>query len=220
MRRIPVALALAGALAGCGTANNLLAPKTKTVEYYRIFDVRTAAPRAVVARAASDGLGRNVNGIQEATPIPASAAPPETPGRFQLVNPFAGTRLGALAAMGGNLGMRMATCEDAAWTARAERRVANSNTVAITACLFPYRQGYHLDLYAVFTQQEGGLMEISRQAAYALVGTPEQWVEKTVADTVRAIETATQASVTYLEGQPEPQDLPWHDRAAAPGGAH
>lgn len=64
-------------LAGCGTSNNYLAAKQKTVEYYRIFQIKTDAPRTAVAAAASNGLGRNVNNAHEATPIPASADLPD-----------------------------------------------------------------------------------------------------------------------------------------------
>ena len=67
MKHIFVIAALAVAITGCGTTNNYLAAKTKTVEYYRIFDIKTNATRQAVAKAASDGMGRNVNNAQEAT---------------------------------------------------------------------------------------------------------------------------------------------------------
>ena len=44
------------ALAGCGSLNNSLAEKTKTVEYYRIFNIETDSHRSSVITAASDGL--------------------------------------------------------------------------------------------------------------------------------------------------------------------
>ena len=65
----------------------------------------------------------------------------------------------------GGLGFRMATCDEASWTAKAQRQVAGSNNLNLTACLFQYKDGYHLNLYAVFTKQEGGLMQISRDMA-------------------------------------------------------
>ena len=49
---------------------------------------------------------------------------------------------------------------------------------------------------------------MSRNIASTLVGTPEQWVNKTILDTVRAIENATGAKAVRLEGQPELNDLP------------
>jgi hypothetical protein len=198
-------------IAGCGTTNNYLAQKQQTVEYYRIFDIKTSANRQTVAKAASNGIGRNVNNAQEATPIPTSGEIPDKPGRFKLVNPFEGSKLAALAGGAGSLGFRMATCEGAVWTAKAERRVSGSNNLNLNACLFQYKDGYHLNLYAVFTKQEGGLFQISRDMAYAMVGTPEEWTEKTFLDIVRSIRANTGAEITLLEAQPELSGTPWLD---------
>lgn len=199
------------AITGCGTTNNYFADKRQTVEYYRIFDIKTAANRQAVAKAASNGIGRNVNNAQEATPIPASSEIPKKPGRFKLVNPLEGSKLAALVGGAGSLGFRMATCEGASWTAKAERRVSGSNNLILTACLFQYKDGYHLDLYAVFTKQEGGLFQISRDMAYAMVGTPEEWTEKTFLDIVRSISANTGAEIVLLEAQPELSGTPWLD---------
>lgn len=206
---LPTIVALA--ISGCGTTNNYLAEKKQTVEYYRIFDVKTAANRQAVAKAASNGIGRNTNNAQEATPISSSGEIPEKPGRFKLVNPFEGSKFAAFAGGAGSLGFRMATCEGASWTAKAERRVSGSNNLNLTACLFQYKEGYHLDLYAVFTKQEGGLLQISRDMANAMVGTPEEWTEKTFLDIVRSIRANTGAEIALLEGQPELSGTPWLD---------
>lgn len=201
---------------GCGSMNNTLVEKTKTVEYYRIFDVKTDADRQLVAEAASNGLGQNVNDANEATPIPSFSTPPEEPGRFKLVNPFEGSQMAAFAAMsGGSLGFKIATCDGAVWTANAKREVSGSNNLSLTACLFQYKQGYHLDLYGVFTKQEGGIMQLSRSMANAMVGTPEEWTEKTFLDIVRSIQKETGAQVALLEGQPKMQGTPWLDQEAA-----
>ena len=212
MSRLTVLLVtVALGLAGCGTANNYLATKKQTVEYYRIFDIKTSAPLQVVAKAASNGIGRNVNNAQEVTPIPTSGEIADKPGRFKITNPFEGTKIAALAGGAGSLGIRVATCEGASWTAKAERRIQGSNYLKLTACLFLYKDGYHLDLYAVFTKQEGGLMQISRDMANAMVGTPEEWTEKTFLDIVRSIRSQTGANIALLEGQPELAGTPWLD---------
>ncbi|MCZ4128327.1 MULTISPECIES: hypothetical protein [Stutzerimonas stutzeri group] len=203
-------------LTGCGTANNYLAQKTKTVEYYRIFDVKTDVSRQAIAKAASDGLGRNVGSAEEAMPIPSSNVLPETPGRFQLVNPFEGTRLAALAGGAGSLGFRMATCDGAVWTAKARREISGSNNLNLTACLFQYTRGYHLNLYAVFTKQEGGVFQVSRDMANAMVGTPEEWTEKTFLDVIRSIQATTPSKIELLEAQPEIAGTPWLDSLDAP----
>jgi hypothetical protein len=202
-------------LVGCGTANNYLAEKNQTVEYYRIFDLKTTASRQAVAKAASNGLGRNVNNAQEATPIPNSPEIPSQPGRFQLVNPFAGTKFAMMAGGAGSVGMRIATCEGAVWTAKAQRKVAGSNDLNVTTCLFQYKGGYHLNFYAVFTKQEGGLMQLSRDMANSMVGTPEEWTEKTFLDVVRSIKASTGADIVLLEAQPELSGTPWLDKVEA-----
>lgn len=212
---LPLSLLLAAGLSACGSANNYVSRKSTTVEYYRIFDLKTGASRQAIAKAASDGLGRNVNSSQQATPIPMSADLPEKPGRFALVNPFAGSSMAALAGAGGSLGLQVATCNGAAWTAKAVRDIAGSNRLTLTACLFQYQGGYHLDMYAVFNKQEGGLMQISRNMANAAVGTPEQWTEKTFLDVVRSIRSTSGAEVTLLEAQPEISGTPWLDAADA-----
>lgn len=210
-----VAVAISLGLTGCGTTNNFLAQKTKTVEYYRIFDIKTSANKSVVSKAASDGLGRNISSAKEATPIPASGEIPAKPGRFKLVNPLEGSRIAALASSGNSLDFRVATCDGANWIANAERRVTGSNNLRITACLFPYVGGYHLDLYAIFSKQEGGLAEVSRKMASAMVGTPEEWTEKTFLDTVRSIRNKTGAEIAYIEGEPELSGTPWLDSGDA-----
>ena len=217
MKRSIIFAIVAFALTGCGATNNYLGQKTKTVEYYRIFDLKTSASRQVVSKAASDGIGRNAGNAQEATPIPASGEIPEKPGRFKLVNPFEGSKLAVLAGGGGgSLGVRMATCEGASWTAQAQRNVSGSNSLNLTACLYQYKEGYHLDLYAVFTKQEGGLAQISRDMANAMVGTPEEWTEKTFLDIVRSIRAKTGAEVTLVEAQPELTGTPWLDSLDSP----
>lgn len=211
MKRLALLALATLAIGGCGTTNNYLAEKKQTVEYYRIFDIKTSANRQSVAKAASNGIGRNAGNAQEATPIPLSGEIPEKAGRFKLVNPFEGSKLAPLAGGAGSLGFRIATCDGASWTAKAERSVSRSNQLRLTACLFQYKDGYHLDLYAVFTKHEGGLIQISRDMANAMVGTPEEWTEKTFLDIVRSIHANTGAEITLLEAQPELSGTPWLD---------
>jgi len=212
MYKLLVAISLAIFTTSCGTLNNALVGKTKIVEYYRIFDIKTNSERQSIAEAASNGLGRNVNDAKEATPIPSFSTPPDEPGRFELVNPFEGSKFAAFAAMsGGSIGFKIATCDGAVWTANAERGARVSDNLKITACLFQYKQGYHLNVYGTFMKKEGGLTQISRSMAHAAVGTPEEWTEKTFLDIVRNIRKVTGAEITFLEGQPKMGGTPWLD---------
>ena len=92
-------LVLTLSMSGCSTTNSALAKKTSTVEYYRIFDIKTTASRQAVGKAATDGLTKNVNSASTAMPIPSSGEIPQQPGRFKLVNPFDGPRMATLNAL-------------------------------------------------------------------------------------------------------------------------
>jgi hypothetical protein len=205
------------ALAGCATGNSYLANRSTTVEMYHIFDIKTKAGTSEVVKAAADGLAQNTSDIHQVTPLQMGKTVPVEPGRFVIDDVGAklaasNTGLGALMQMGamqnGGVSMKAAKCDDAVWTSRAQRSVAGSSNLTLYSCLYKYQAGYRLDTYAVFNKTEGGLYQVSRDIANSLVGTPEQWVNKTILDTVHAIENATGAKAVRLEGQPELTDLP------------
>jgi hypothetical protein len=203
-------LPLATALTGCAAGNSYLANRNTTVEMYHIFDIKTTASAAAVAKAATDGLSQNTNDISSNTPLQIGVKVPVEPGRFTVTDmslKFAGTGMGAMMQMAsmqnGGVSLKAATCEGAAWTARAQRTVSGSSNLTLYACLYKYQTGYQLDKYAVFHKVEGGLYQASRDLAYKFAGTPEEWVNKTVLDMVRGIESGTNAKVKHIEGQPE-----------------
>ena len=51
------------------TMNNAMTEKQKSIELYRVFDIKTSADRYEVRDAASDGLGANVSSADEHNPI-------------------------------------------------------------------------------------------------------------------------------------------------------
>lgn len=210
-----VAITIAASLTACGTMNNYLAEKRISVEYYRVYDIQTKATRQQIAKAASNGLGKNVNGAQEAMPIVTSGDLPEKPGRIDLVDPFANGNMAGLAAFAGGAGaisIKIAKCNGAVWTSHAVRNISGSNNLNIYACLYQYKSGFQLNEYAVFTKAEGGLMQISRDMANSMVGTPEEWTEKTLLDVVRNIGTTTNSKISLVDAQPEIAGTPWLDR--------
>ena len=209
-------------LGGCGGVNSYLASNVQTVEMYHIFDVKTAANTALVVKAATDGLTQNTNGIQGAMPLQLGAEVPSKPGRFKIVN-LAGALGGQGSGMvqllsmqqGGGIAMKVANCDGAVWNSKAQRNITGSNNLTLYSCLYKYKDGYNLNMYAVFTKEEGGLYQVSRVVANSIVGTPEQWVNKTIMDTARAIERATGSAVVHLEGQPDLGDLPAVDKLSS-----
>jgi hypothetical protein len=202
MKSSMMALAVAAAVAGCGTMDgSMLASTTKTVEYYRVFDIKTEAAAQAVAQAAATGISRNVPDATLATPVATSAAVQDQPGRFKLADPGS-------AAPGAPLA-RSPSCDGATWTAKATPRVRGGQDMNMIACLFPYKKGYHLDMYAVFTKQEGGWLKWPRTLTGAVMGTPEKWTEKTMLDVVQAIRDSTGAEVAVVEAKPQVAGTPW-----------
>jgi hypothetical protein len=114
---------------------------------------------------------------------------------------------------------RSPSCEGATWTARAEPRVRGGQDMNIIACLFPYKKGYHLDMYAVFSKQEGGWLKWPRTLTGAIIGTPEKWTEKAMLDVVQAIRDTTGAEVALVEANPQVAGTPWVTAPVAPTAA-
>lgn len=52
--------------------------------------------------------------------------------------------------------------------------------------------------------------------ANAMVGTPEEWTEKTFLDVIRSIQATTPSKIELLEAQPEIAGTPWLDSLDAP----
>jgi len=214
-RSMMVCAAAAALVAGCSTTNgggssssnsgsgggvsNTLASREATIEYYRVFDIKTEAPPETVAKAASNGINRNVKDAQVSTP--AGVQVTDLPGHFKIADP-SGAPPGTAVEKG-------PSCDGASWTAKAAPQVRGSNNMNLVACLFPYKNGYHLDMYAVFTKQEGGWLEWPRRVTGMVLGTPEKFTEATMMDLVRAIREGTGANVSLVEAKPNLAGTPW-----------
>jgi hypothetical protein len=221
MKSSMMALAVGAALAGCSTGDsNMFAARDKTVEYYRVFDIKTDPGNPAVVKAASDGISRHVADATLATPGMGSQLQ-EQPGRFKLASPTSSAP--------GTAAGQAPNCEGAIWTAKGAPRVNGGDNMNVIACLFPYKNGYHLDMYAVFTKKEGGWLEWPRRFSGRLMGTPETWTDQTMVDVVRSIRDATGAQVALVEAKPTLSGMPWLEPTSgaatgtssgtAPGGA-
>lgn len=208
-------------MTGCASVNNAMTEKQKSIELYRVFDIKTQASRDVVIDAASDGLGQNVSSANEQRPI-VMGERPESPGRFKPSNVAKGMgqQSGMMAfamRMNSQLNnmLKTAECEGAVWTATAQRNAENAFTMSFNLCLWEYKEGYALDVYANYTKKEGGgflgIDGLARKAAYAISGSPEEWAEKTVIDVVRKLKQQTNGQVKFVEGFPKLNNTPWQD---------
>ena len=201
MKRLMMAAAVGVALAGCSTgAGQMFASRDRTVEYVRVFDIKTEAPTPSVLHAASEGISRNIQNATLATPVPATSEVLDQPDRFKLAETPGAAR--------------GPTCDGASWTAKARPDVRGQD-VHIVACLYQYKTGYHLDMYAAFNKKEGGWLEWPRRATGFVLGTPEKFIDKTMLDLVRTIRETTKAQVALVEARPEVTGAPWLEEAGA-----
>ncbi|TFW28332.1 hypothetical protein [Massilia horti] len=211
MKSSMMAVAVAVALAGCSTGDgNMFASRDKKVEYFRVFDIKTGAAGPEVAKAATEGINRNVANATMASP---EAQVQEQPGRFKLSATAPGAAPGAVAAT------PTPVCEGASWTAKANPRVNGGDNMNMIACLFPYKGGYHLDMYAVFSKKEGGWLEWPRRLTGRFMGTPEGWTDKAMNDVIRTIRESTGAEVLLVEAKPEVVGTPWMEASGGVGGS-
>lgn len=189
--------------------------RQRSYQAYAVIDFQTDAAKGPVIDAAERILQSYASDFQSNRPIAVQT--PEQPSRFTLSNPLAESRLGALAALGGvsTQQFMVADCEGAVWTANVQRAVSGSQQLRVQMCLFPYRneerEGYHLNLFASDTAiSGGGLTErFGRALANRLVGTPRDFTENMLRQTVQAIEAQTGASAVLIEGEPEIPGLAW-----------
>ena len=200
------ALCTMAVLAGCSTdSGSRFASRDTTVEYYRVFDIKTDAAAQAVARAATDGIGRNVKDVSIATP---AVEVTDLPGHFRMADPAS--------AAPGTAVDKSPSCEGAAWTAKAAPHVRGGDNMNMVACLFPYKNGYHLDMYAVFTKPDGGWLSWPRRVGGMMFGTPEKFTENTMLDIVRAIRTNSRAQVSLVEAKPNLPGTPWMEGGDVP----
>ena len=109
-------MAIVGALlAGCAATT----PTRETSVGYAIYDIQAApeAGAAKITEAIKVALQKNTSRVQLSNGIPPSPLPQKAP-RFQLVSPFKGSNLGALAAASGQ-SLQVPMCEGATLTANA-----------------------------------------------------------------------------------------------------
>lgn len=197
-------------LSGCGTLNNALSDKTTSTEYFRVYNIPTNVPAKVIAEAASNGIGKDINGMNSAYPINTSDEEPGKAAYMKLTNPLEGTAISALAGGVGNIGFKVASCNGAVWTSNARTNFDGNSGKYFALCLFPYKGGYQLDMYGDLTTKTGGLAQIDRAIVNAALGSPEQFMDKAFNDTLQSVHDALpDAPIQFVRGEPTPGPLPW-----------
>ncbi len=188
-------------LAGCASTT----PTVETSNGYAIFDIK-AGPEvgaAALADAIKSAVQLKMSKAQVQKSIPPSPLPVNAP-RFQLVSPFKGTALGAMAAASGQ-SMQIPTCEGSILTinARDEAMARYAEGTTFFSCLMPYQGGYSLNIYTTFTKASGAFNAaiLGATLARAVVGDSSQFIPSTISGIVDSVKR-TGATINLTEAYP------------------
>ena len=189
------------ALAGCGSTT----PTVETTSGYAIFDIQ-AGPEigaARIAEAVKVAVQKNMSRAQISNAIPPSPLPATAP-RFQLVSPFKGSNLGALAAASGQ-SLQVPMCDGAIQTvnARDDSMSKYAEGTTFFACLMPYQGGDALNIYTTFSKASGTFNAAVMAATLtrSITGDSSQFIPRTIAQIVESVKQ-TGATVTMKEAYP------------------
>jgi hypothetical protein len=188
-------------LGGCASTT----PTTETSVAYAIYDIK-AGPEVTpgrVAEAVKVALQSNTSQVQIVNSIPPSPLPEKAP-RFQLLSPFKGTNLEALAGASAQA-YKVPTCEGAILTATAGATgmAKYGEATSFFACVMPYQGGYSLNIYARFNKASGAFTSATLVATLAqpLVGDSSKFIPRTIGAIVAGVKE-TGATVTLVEAFP------------------
>lgn len=194
-------MAVVVVLAGCASTT----PTVETTPGYAIYDIKAPAglTHSQVAEAVKTSLQKSMGAVQVTNAIPPSPLPEQAP-RFQLVSPFKGTNLAAIAAASGQA-LQVPTCEGAIMTAQAgdsSMRKYGEATSFFT-CVMPYKGGWSLNVYTTFRKASGAFnaQTLAATLMKPLTGDSSQFIPRTINGMVEAVR-ATGATVTLVEAFP------------------
>lgn len=189
------------ALAGCAS----MTPTREISSGYAIFDIKGGPDitHVKVAEAVKTALQKNMSQVQINNGIPPSPLPEKAP-RFQLVSPFKGSNLAALAGASGQ-NLQVPACEGSIMTANARDTSMSKYGEGTTffACLMPYQGGWSLNVYTTFAKASGAFSAATLGATLArtVVGDSSQFIPRTIAAIVDNV-NATGATAKMLEAYP------------------
>jgi len=200
-KRIALGVACIASLGGCASGN-------RTVEMsngYAIYDIKpeNGTSAAVLAEAVKTAIQKNTSKAQVQNSIPPYPLPEKAP-RFQLVSPFKGTALGALAAANGQ-SMQIPSCDGAIQTINAKDDSMSKYAEYTTffTCLMPYQGGYSLNIYTTFSKASGTFSAAIMAATLArtVTGDSSQFIPRTIGAIVASLQQ-TGATVSQTEAYP------------------
>ena len=197
LKMVSLSLIACSVLASCAS----MTPTKERSEGYRIYDLKQVSSLSTLAKSLKMSLQKNSDKAVFTNNIPPHPLP-EEPGRFQVVNPFANSNLGALmAAQGG--GPRVPKCENSPFTGMTQDNFDGSENTTFFVCLQPYKEGYHMDIYYTFTKVSGGFSAeaLGKALAQSVAGDSSQFIPRTIADLEKAAQSSG-AKIKLVESYP------------------
>jgi hypothetical protein len=199
---VVVAVATALLPAGCvGTGGNAaLNQGVQTVEVYHNLEVATDPRSAAVKEAIVDALDRHFTQVTAQRPA-LIGVPPETYGRLERAQLFAGSNLGAMAAMSGRgAELTTARCDGATLIARAVKST-DSQVLVANVCVFPFAEGQSVQIFGVHGERRtGGLASAIQSGVSQVVGSSESFWNAAMADLTASVSRAANGAVVYRDG--------------------
>ena len=197
MYRMTPALALGLVLTGCAS----MKPTYHAESTFVIYDVKPAAlDRNQLLKAVLDAVQTSASKLRVNREIPPAELP-TTPGRFELQDPFANSRMGALLASQAQ-NIRVPVCKNALMTVSTDNTsmAQYGEQTSFFLCVLPYKDGYHIDIHATFVRASSGLTPqgISAAVGRSLIGDSSQFIPRTM-NNVRAAAEVVGGKVTVID---------------------
>jgi hypothetical protein len=176
-------------------------PSVHTESTFVIYDVKPATlDRNQFLKAVLDAVQTSASKLRVNREIPPAELP-ATPGRFELQDPFANSKMGALLASQAQ-NIRVPVCKNALMTVSTENTsmAQYGEQTSFFLCVLPYKDGYHIDIHATFVRANSGLTPqgISAAVGRSLIGDSSQFIPRTM-NNVRAAAESVGGKVTVVD---------------------
>jgi hypothetical protein len=197
MYKKAISMALGIALTGCAA----MKPTYHTESTFVIYDVKPATiDRNQLLKAVLDAVQKSASKLRVNRDIPPAELP-ATPGRFELQDPFANSKMGALLASQAQ-NIRVPVCKNALMTVSTDNTsmAQYGEQTTLFLCVLPYKEGYQIDIYSTFIRENGGMTPqgISSAIGRSLIGDSSQFIPRTM-NAVRTAAESVGAKVTVVD---------------------
>ncbi len=186
-------------LSGCSSVSSYFdAASEQQVGYYRIYDVKTQVPAETVIALLQETISAEANANYSVSPYYLKNRP-NKPGRFHALG-LIDERQSKMSPNNPNFaGFIGIHCDRSGWTANAVR---NDGTY-VQACLYPYKEGYHVDLFARYLKKRGTIAEVTTSVVnYAGRNTDETWAEGLFTKVTDVMKARLQTNVELVDSLP------------------